>query len=98
MLRALGFGRAPVLASVLLEALLLGLVGGVCGGVLAYLLFNGFEATTFNTLTVVAFRFAVTPHLLGWGLVYALAMGLLGGILPGLRAVRLPIAASLRQS
>jgi putative ABC transport system permease protein len=98
MLRALGFGRTPVLCSVLLEALLLGLVGGVCGGVLAYLLFNGFEATTFNTFTIVAFRFAVTPQLLGWGLVYALGMGLLGGLLPAIRAVRLPIAASLRQT
>lgn len=98
MLRALGFGRMPVLCSVLLEALLLGLAGGVCGGALAYLLFNGFEATTFNTLTIVAFHFAVTPSLLGWGLVYALGMGVLGGILPAVRAIRLPIAASLRQS
>lgn len=98
MLRALGFGRMPVLCSVLFEALLLGLVGGVCGGVIAYLLFNGFEATTFNSLTIVAFRFAVTPHLLAWGLIYALVMGFLGGLLPALRAVHLPIAASLRQS
>lgn len=98
MLRALGFGRMPVLASVLIEALVLGLVGGVCGGVLAYLLFNGFQATTFNSLTIIAFRFAVTPQLLGWGLAYALVMGLLGGLLPAVRAVRLPIAASLRQS
>ena len=97
MLRALGFGRVPVLGSVLLEALFLGLLGGVCGGLLAYLLFNGFEATTFNTLTIIAFHFAVTPHLLDWGLAYALMMGLLGGILPAVRAVRLPIAAGLRQ-
>src|SRR5574337_1028133 len=98
MLRALGFGRTPVLCSVLLEALLLGLVGGVIGGVIAYLLFNGFQATTFTTLTIIAFRFAVTPQLLEWGLAYALVMGLLGGVLPAVRAVRLPIAASLRQS
>lgn len=98
MLRALGFARTPVLCSVLIEALMLGLVGGVCGGVLAYLLFNGFQATTFNTLTIIAFRIAVTPQLLGWGLVYALAMGILGGILPAVCAVRLPIAASLRQA
>lgn len=98
MLRALGFGRTPVLCSVLLEALLLGLIGGVIGGVIAYLLFNGFQATTFTTLTIIAFRFAVTPQLLEWGLAYALVMGLLGGILPAVRAVRLPIAASLRQS
>ena len=98
MLRALGFGRFPVLCSVLLEGLALGLIGGVCGGILAYLLFNGFEATTFNQFTVMAFRFAVTLHLLVLGILYALVMGLLGGILPGLRAVRVPIAASLRQT
>ncbi len=97
MLRALGFGRTPVLCSVLFEALLLGLVGGVCGGAIAYLLFNGFEATTLNQFTVMAFRFAVTPHLLMMGIVYALVMGLLGGILPAVRAMRIPIAASLRQ-
>ncbi|MGH8281922.1 MAG: ABC transporter permease, partial [Gammaproteobacteria bacterium] len=98
MLRALGFGRLPVLLSVLLEGLVLGLIGGVCGGVLAYLLFNGFEATTFNQMSVVAFRFTVTPHLLVMGILYALIMGLLGGILPAVRAARLPIAASLRQT
>jgi len=97
MLRALGFGRAPVLCSVVFEALLLGFVGGVGGGVLAYLLFNGFEASTYSSLAVIAFHFAVTPHLLAWGLAYALMMGLLGSILPAVRAVRLPIAASLRQ-
>ena len=64
---------------------------------LAYLLFNGFEASTLSSLTIVAFRFAVTPTLLGWGLVYALGMGLLGGILPAVHAIRMPIAASLRQ-
>lgn len=98
MLRALGFGRLPVLLSVLLEGLVLGLIGGVCGGVLAYLLFNGFEATTFNQMSVVAFHFTVTPHLLVMGILYALIMGLLGGILPAVRAARLPIAASLRQA
>jgi putative ABC transport system permease protein len=97
-LRALGFGRTPVLVSVLLEGLLLGLVGGVCGGLLAYLLFNGFEATTFNQFTSIAFRFAVTLHLLVLGVFYALLMGFLGGLLPAIRAIRMPIAAGLRQT
>ena len=96
-LRALGFGRVPVLLSVLLEAVFLGLVGGVCGGVLAYLLFNGFEATTFNQFSIIAFRFRVTPQLLLQGVVYALLMGLLGGLLPAIRAIRTPIATGLRQ-
>ena len=97
-LRALGFGRMPVLVSVLLEGLMLGFVGGVCGGVLAYLLFNGFEATTFNQFSIMAFQFAVTPRLLLLGIIYALLMGLLGGLLPAVRAVRMPIAAGLRQT
>lgn len=96
-LRALGFGRSAVLLSVLLEGLVLGLVGGVCGGLLAYVLFNGYEATTFNQFSIIAFQFTVTPHLLLSGVAYALLMGVLGGILPALRAIRLPIAASLRQ-
>jgi len=97
-LRALGFGRTPVLVSVLLEGLLLGLVGGVCGGALAYLLFNGFEATTFNQFSIMAFQFAVTLRLLLLGIIYALLMGLLGGLLPAIRAIRMPIAAGLRQT
>jgi putative ABC transport system permease protein len=97
-LRALGFGRIPVLVSVLLEGLLLGLVGGVCGGLLAYLLFNGFEATTFNQFSIMAFQFAVSPRLLLLGVIYALLMGLLGGLLPAIRAIRMPIAAGLRQT
>jgi putative ABC transport system permease protein len=97
-LRALGFGRSPVLLSVLLESLLLGLVGGACGGLLAYLLFNGFEATTFNQFSIMAFHFSVTAPLLLWGVIYALLLGLLGGMLPAVRAIRTPIAASLRQA
>ncbi|MDE2233981.1 MAG: ABC transporter permease [Gammaproteobacteria bacterium] len=96
-LRALGFSRTPVLLSVLLEALLLGLAGGVCGGLLAYLLFNNFEASTFNQFSIIAFRFRVTPQLLLQGIVYALLMGLLGGLLPAIRAIRAPIATGLRQ-
>lgn len=65
---------------------------------LAYLLFNGFEATTFNQFSSIAFRFAVTLHLLALGVIYALLMGLLGGLLPAVRAIRMPIAAGLRQT
>ena len=97
-LRALGFGRSPVLLSVLVEGMLLGLVGGVVGGVLAYLLFNGIETSTLGSnFAQVAFSFRVTPDLLTRGAVYALFMGLFGGLLPAVRAVRMPIASSLRQ-
>ncbi len=97
-LRALGFGRSPVLLSVLVEGMLLGLVGGLVGGALAYMLFNGIETSTLGSnFAQVAFSFRVTPELLTRGAVYALLMGLFGGLLPAIRAVRMPIASSLRQ-
>ncbi len=98
-LRALGFGATPVVASVVFEALLLGLLGGVLGGVLAYLGFNGAQASTLNfqSFSQVAFAFTVTPALMLTGLVYALLLGLVGGLLPALRAARLPVTAGLRE-
>lgn len=98
-LRALGFGAAPVLASVLLEAALLGLVGGVLGGVLVYLVLNGYQASTLNwgSFSQLTFAFTVTPRLLVTGLGYSLILGLVGGLLPGLRAARMPVTAGLRE-
>jgi len=98
-LRALGFNTTSVVISVLAESLALGAVGGVAGGVLAYVAFNGYETSTINfqTFSQVAFAFAVTPWLLAQGLAYALIMALVGGLLPALKAARLPIASALRQ-
>ena len=98
-LRALGFGSLPVLVSVVGESLFLALVGGVIGGALAYIGFNGYQASTMNwqTFSQVAFGFAVTPALLIQGLIYALAMGLIGGLFPAIRAARLPISKALRE-
>jgi len=98
-LRALGFGSMPVLVSVVGESLFLAAVGGAIGGALAYIGFNGFQTSTMNwqTFSQVAFGFAVTPSLLAQGLVYALFMGLLGGLFPAIRAARLPISRALRE-
>lgn len=98
-LRALGFGSFPVLLSVLGESMTLAAIGGVIGGALAYLGFNGFQTSTMNwqSFSQVAFGFAVTPSLLIQGLVYALIMGFIGGVLPAIRAARLPIATALRE-
>jgi len=98
-LRALGFGSFPVLLSVLGESLTLALVGGIIGGALAYIGFNGYQTSTMNwqSFSQVAFGFAVTPNLLIQGLVYALVMGFIGGVLPAIRAARLPIATALRE-
>jgi putative ABC transport system permease protein len=98
-LRALGFDNASVLVSVLTESLTLAAIGGVAGGLLAYLAFNGYQTSTMNfqTFSQVAFAFAVTPGLLAQGLSYALIMGLIGGLAPGIRAARLPIPSALRE-
>ena len=98
-LRALGFNTMSVLISVLAESLVLGLIGGVIGGVAAYLFFNGYQTSTMNfqTFSQVAFAFLVTPQLLAMGLFSALIMGLIGGLLPAIRAARLPIASALRE-
>jgi putative ABC transport system permease protein len=98
-LRALGFGSFPVLLSILGESMVLALAGGVLGGALAYAGFNGFQTSTMNwqTFSQVAFGFAVTPQLLTQGIVYALIMGLLGGVFPAIRAARLPISKALRE-
>jgi putative ABC transport system permease protein len=98
-LRALGFGAVPVVVSVLVESLALGAIGGVVGGLAAYAAFNGYQTSTINfqTFSQVAFAFKVTPGLLVLGLAYALVMGLIGGLLPAVRAARLPIPTALRE-
>jgi putative ABC transport system permease protein len=96
-LRAIGFGASPVVVSVLIEGLLLALLGGVIGAVVAYLIFNGYTASTLGgNFSQVAFDFKVTPALMIQGLALALAIGLVGALLPAWRAARLPVAAALR--
>ncbi len=98
-LRALGFKGGSVIASVLTEALLLGALGGLAGGIIAFLIFNGYSVSTLNfqSFSQVAFQFRVTPRLFIQGIVYALAIGFFGGLLPAWRAARLPISTALRQ-
>lgn len=98
-LRALGFGGAPVVISVLLESLALAIIGGVLGGATAYFLFNDYHAATMNwaSFSQVSFAFAVTPSLLIQGAIYAAVIGFFGGLFPAIRAARLPIAAGLRE-
>lgn len=99
-LRALGFGSAPVILSILFESLALALLGGGVGAVAAYLAFDGFKAATINwqTFSQIAFAFAVTPQLLAMAILWAAGIGLAGGLFPAIRAARLPIAAGLRET
>ena len=98
-LRAIGFAGAPVVVSVMIEALLLALVGGVVGGALAYVYCDGASLSTlnFSTFSQVAFDFRVTPRLLAEGLLWALLIGAVGGLLPAVRAARLPVTVALRR-
>jgi putative ABC transport system permease protein len=98
-LRALGFGSAAVVVSVLLESLLVSVAGGVLGAAIAYLAFNGFQTATVNwqSFSQVTFAFSVTPELLVRGITWATVIGLIGGFFPAIRAARLPIASALRE-
>jgi len=96
-LRALGFGGGSVIVSFVFESLLVSLVGGLLG-CLAVLPLNGLTTATLNfqTFSHLSFAFQVTPFLLGLGIIFALLMGLAGGVPPAIRAARLPLTAALR--
>ena len=95
-LRALGFSRAAILFGFLLESAFLALVGGVLGVLLA-LPANGFTTATSNAFSELAFAFRITPGGITLGLVFSVVMGIVGGLLPALRAARVPITAALRE-
>jgi putative ABC transport system permease protein len=98
-LRALGFGSGAVVVSVMIESLALAVIGGALGAILSYVTFNGLHTSTmnWNSFSQVTFAFAVTPDLLVQGIVWAVLIGLIGGLLPALRGAHLPIAATLRE-
>lgn len=98
-LKALGFGSSPVVVSVVLESLLLALVGGTLGALIAWAGFDGYRAATMNwsSFSQVTFAFDVTAGLLVQGIVYATAIGLIGGLFPAIRAARMPVASALRE-
>jgi putative ABC transport system permease protein len=98
-LRALGFGAFPVVVSVLVEAALIGVAGGLLGMTIAYFAFNGLQASTLNfaSFSQITFAFTVTPQLAAQALVYAVTLGLLGGLVPSIRAARQPIVRGLRE-
>jgi putative ABC transport system permease protein len=97
-MRALGFGAVAVVISFSIEALLISFIGGGIG-CLAVLPLNGLTTSTMNfqTFSNLAFAFKITPELLAKGIFFALTMGLIGGLLPAIRAARLPVATALRE-
>jgi ABC-type antimicrobial peptide transport system permease subunit len=97
-LRALGFSRRAILSSFVVESGLLGVVGGALGCVGATAL-HGYSVSTSNlqSFSEVAFAFRITPEIVAGSMGFALTMGVLGGLLPAVRAARQPIAAAIRQ-
>jgi putative ABC transport system permease protein len=95
-LRALGFSRSAVLMAFVLEGLLLAVAGGVLGCLLSFLI-TGMSASTTAGMGEISFAFRVTPADLGYGLLFAATMGVIGSLLPAARAARLPIISALRQ-
>ena len=97
-MRALGFGAAAVVFSFLIEAFIISFVGGAVG-CLAVLPLNGLTTATMNwqTFSNMAFAFKITSGLLVGGVIFALVMGLLGGLPPALRAAARPVAVALRE-
>jgi putative ABC transport system permease protein len=97
-LRALGFSRFSILSAFLLEALVLALAGGIIGCLLASPV-NGFSAGAMGpNFSDLAFAFHITSKDLAAGLIFALVMGLIGGLLPAFRAAKLPITTALREA
>ncbi len=96
-LRAIGFSGLPVVVAVMLETMLLALLGGLAGGLIAWLLFNGYTASTLaGGVASLSFEFRVSPQLLWEGLKWALAIGFIGGLFPAVRAATLPVTDALR--
>jgi len=97
-LRALGFSRLRIVTAFLVESVALALVGGVLGCILALPVHGLSTGTTnFTSFSEVAFKFRITPTLLAIGLVFSALMGAVGGLLPALRAARIPVARALRE-
>jgi putative ABC transport system permease protein len=91
-LRAIGFRPGTVVASTLCESMLLAVPGALIGAALAWLFFSGLSASPFG----YSFKLDVTPALVLIGVIWALIMGFIGGILPAVRAARVPVTTGLR--
>jgi putative ABC transport system permease protein len=91
-MRAIGFRSSAVVLAVLLESILLAVPGALLGSLLAWLLFNGLAASPLG----YSFQLSVTFSLAVLGIEWALIMGLLGGLLPAIRAARMPVVSALR--
>jgi putative ABC transport system permease protein len=96
-LRVLGYRRKSILAGFLIEGALLALIGGILGCIFS-LIFNGWSVGTlsFETFSETVFDFRITPMLIAQGLAFSVVVGLVGSLLPAIRAARLPVISALK--
>jgi ABC-type antimicrobial peptide transport system permease subunit len=98
-MRALGFQRRSILGAFLVESVLLSLIGGAIGIVLASAMsFVRISTTNFGSFSELAFGFSLAPDIIGWTLFFSVIMGIVGGVLPSIRASRLNILTALRSA
>ena len=97
-LRALGFSRTTVLVAFVLEGFFLAMMGGVIGCLLSSLMNGLSTSSTTASMSEIVFAFRVTPTDLGYGLLFAATMGVIGSLLPASRAALLPIVTALRDA
>jgi putative ABC transport system permease protein len=96
-MRALGFGRWSILTAFVLESLLLGLTGGVLGIFFAsFMQVITISTMNWQTFSELAFSFTLTFEIIWKSLLFSLIMGLVGGVLPAIRAARMSIVEALR--
>lgn len=96
-LRALGFQRGSIMLAFLAESVALAVVGWAAGlGLASVMQFFTISTTNWQSFSELAFSFALTPSIVAQSLAFALAMGIVGGVLPSVRAARLNIVDALR--
>lgn len=97
-LRALGFSRISILVSFVIESTFLALVGALLGCLVA-LPANGMTSSAGGAnFAEIAFAFKISTFALGVGVVFGAVMGIVGGLLPAVKAARLPITTALREA
>jgi putative ABC transport system permease protein len=96
-LRVLGFSRGSIMTSFFLESVLLSGLGGLLGCLLVLPL-NGITTAVGNAnFSETAFNFRVTPEIMAMGIVFAVVLGTIGGLLPARMASRKEILTALRE-
>ncbi|GIK21177.1 MAG: ABC transporter permease [Ignavibacterium sp.] len=96
-MRSLGFSRRSILSAFLFEAILISSIGGVIGLFLAsFLQFFSISTLNWNSFSELAFSFSLSPVIIFASMIFAIAMGILGGFFPSVRAARLNIVKALR--